>query len=168
MKNRRNPDWPRPSLADRPGRIGFVVTLLFLGFVFLVCSAIAAFALDFSKPVLTLEGTPMTVCLERPAPTPEAPRPQCARSVPLTVGRVIATVLLSPSDEKAPDVVEVARRGDLARKIYQGTEPVELAAEDIAYVKRHLAKLGPLLASQVLPLLDPGHAVNGVKTETVP
>lgn len=115
---------------------------------------IPAFALDFSAPITNLDGKPETICTAYDEKNPRA----CIDEKPLTLGRVVATILLQRSEaDKTADVLELARRGDLARQIWSGKAPVDLTAEDIVLIKSLLGKSGfsPLVVSQVLSALDP-------------
>lgn len=126
-----------------------------------------AWSLDLGAPLQTVDGNPAETCLRLDE---TATPPKCAQKVPLTVGRAIATVLLTPSpDDKKADVVELAERGTLARKILDAKEPIDLDASAIVMIRSRLPMSGynPYLIAQILDVIEPNHKTNPVKTEDV-
>lgn len=123
--------------------------------IFVAAALIAtpALALDFSQPVLNLDGTPGMVCAE---PDKTDPR-KCFREEPLTIGRIVATALLTKAPDDKADIVEIAKRGDLAARIYNGKEPVGLTAEDVVLIKSRLplTQYNAYVLAQVLKAIDP-------------
>lgn len=107
--------------------------------------------IDFSVAIIDQDGEPMLECTE-PATLP-AVDPACKTRRAITLGVVAMRAVMTPEPNLAPE--ESLKRGQLALSIYKSTG-AELTAEEIALIKRQLAKsYGPLVVARTFPLLDP-------------
>lgn len=112
---------------------------------FLVAAAIAvstpALAVDFAAPINNLDGTPM----------------RKEDKTVLTLDDVASTALLSSyQDEPNLDGVEKNKRFWLAKKIHDKSKDPVLTADEIALIKRLIAKAyNPLVVGRAWGLLDP-------------
>jgi hypothetical protein len=71
----------------------------------------------------------------------------------LSVGALSATY----QDEQNLSPTDKFKRGDLATKIYNSTEPVALKSEDVTMLKTVIGKAyGPLIVYKAYQLLDAG------------
>lgn len=76
----------------------------------------------------------------------------------LTLGIVCARALAGAyrDDENLPGETKL-KRGQLALKIFEATEPITLKSDEITLAKDLLAKLySPLIIARAWPMLDPG------------
>ena len=112
---------------------------------FLAAAAIAvatpALAVDFAAPINNLDGTAMR---------------KDDKTV-LTLEEVASTALLSSyQDESNLDGVEKNKRFWLAKKIHDQRKDPVLTADEIALIKRLIAKAyNPLVVGQAWTILDP-------------
>jgi hypothetical protein len=112
---------------------------------FLVAAAIAvatpALAVDFAAPINNLDGTPM----------------QKDDKTVLTLDDVASIALLSSyQDEPNLEGVEKNKRFWLAKKIHDQRKDPVLTADEIALIKRLIAKAyNPLVVGQAWTILDP-------------
>ena len=109
--------------------------------VFLL-SASPALALDFTQPLTTLSGQPFT--------DPDS-------KVTITLATIAENALLQAyPDEQNLSGEEKLKRYTLARKIEDNKQKAELSAEEIALLKKLIAKLyNPLILGQSWKMLDP-------------
>src|SRR5437764_299830 len=129
--------------------------------VALLALAIATGAAAQGKPH-TID---MTVVLRNEAGTPAIDEydfiptrelPRCENCPPLTLGHAIAHALFAQfPDERDLSAEQKWARGALAMRA-RDAKDAALSAEEVAVVKRLLAKLyGPIVVVQAFPLLDP-------------
>ena len=87
---------------------------------------------------------------------PTRDQPRCENCPPLTLGHAIAHALFVQfPDERDLLAEQKWARGTLAMRI-KDAKDAALSAEEVAVVKRLLAKLyGPIVVMQAFPLLDP-------------
>ena len=109
--------------------------------VFLL-SASPALALDFTQPLTTLSGQPFT--------DPDS-------KVTITLATIAENALLQAyPDEQNLSGEEKLKRYTRARKIEDNKQKAELSAEEIALLKKLIAKLyNPLILGQSWKMLDP-------------
>lgn len=101
-----------------------------------------ALAIDFSKPIIGLDGK--AVVDEK-------------TKQPITLGVVSTQALVSSYPDEKIDGVEKLKRGQLALKILDSKGDVTLTAEEVALLKNVIAKgFGPLVVSRAWPMLDGG------------
>lgn len=112
-----------------------------------VTSAVAA-DVDFSAVLTDQDDKPVIDCAGKPE--------ECPDKNPLTLGKVALRVLTAPfDDERNISGEEKFKRGQLAMRVHNGGV-VTLQAEDVALIKRLVAKgYGPLIVYRAWPLLDP-------------
>lgn len=108
-------------------------------------TAVPALAVDFSKPITQIDGT-----------TPLRDDKQAIYSL----GDVAETALLtSYQDEGNLDGVEKNKRFWIAKKIHDQRKDPVLTADEIALIKKLIAKAyNPLVTGQAWTLLDPASA----------
>ena len=113
--------------------------------IFLAAAAIAvatpALAVDFAAPINNFDGTPMR---------------KDDKTI-LTLEETVTTALLSSyPDEQSLDGVEKNKRFWLAKKIHDQRKDPVLTADEIALIKRLIAKAyNPLVVGQAWTILDP-------------
>lgn len=123
--------------------------------LFLSC-AFAASALADPRPI------DMTTVLMGPDGVPlkdgamgAADDPTCSRCGPLTLGRVVATALLTDrKDETGLSTLDKAKRGALALRLLDDKAAV-LTSAQITEIVRLLNLWAPVVVARALPLLDP-------------
>jgi len=109
-------------------------------------------ALDFTKRLTNLDGSPVTDTEGKPLAKPP------------TLGSICESALLSQfADERdatGKETIEAREkyeRWKLAAKINAATKDLALTAEELALVKKLVGKAyGPLIVGQVWTMLDPG------------
>jgi hypothetical protein len=116
------------------------------------CSVSAA-EIDFGKPLIALNGKPYMDCVEVDQ---SVNPPRCSKTEPLTLGRMVSTVLNVRDPHEQMKLEEIVRRGTLAQKVYAGGK-IDLPAEDVALIKAQLAKaaFSPLEVTAAVQILDP-------------
>lgn len=118
-----------------------------LAFIFAAASVLAvatpAMALDFTQKITQLDGTD----LKGPDGKPTE----------LTLATVAETALNSSfEDERNLDGAEKVKRFLLSEKIEKGQKDVTVSADDIALIKKVVAKAyNPLIVGQAWRMLDP-------------
>lgn len=106
-----------------------------------VCAAPAA-ALDFTKPIVGLDGKPMTQC------PPE--KPACGETLTLSQ---VATAALTLQPNVQPN--DKFKRYQLAQKVYEAKD-VSLKAEEIALIKEAVsATMTAIVVGRVFEAIDP-------------
>lgn len=106
-----------------------------------IAVATPAFAVNFAAPINNLDGTAM----------------RKEDKTVLTLEEVASTALLSSyQDESNLDGVEKNKRFWLAKKIHDQRKDPVLTADEIALIKRLIAKAyNPLVVGQAWTILDP-------------
>lgn len=114
--------------------------------------SIPAIAADFTKKILDEDGKPFTVCIEQKKGAPN----ECVREEDLTLGRAARNALgVSYPDEQGISGDEKYHRAEVSQAIVGATE-LKLKAEDVALIKRLIAKFyGPRVVFQAWRELDP-------------
>jgi hypothetical protein len=104
---------------------------------------------DFSAVITDQDGMPVIDCAGSPK--------DCEGKPPLTLGKVAMRALTASfEDERALTGEEKLKRGDLALRAYKSERSMQMTAEEVALVKRLIAKgYGPLIVVRTWPLLDP-------------
>jgi len=116
------------------------VKWLVLTFVFLtLCLHTRCFALDFTAVLTDLDNAPLVT-----------------DQIPLTLSKIATTALLTPfQDEQNVSGEEKVRRFLLATKVREATD-VQLTTEEVALIKKLIAKAyAPLIVGRAYQLLDP-------------
>jgi hypothetical protein len=100
--------------------------------------------IDFSQELQDLDGVSLKVM-------------KGEQEVPFILAKVCVDALMATyQDELALSGEEKLKRFDLATIIYASREPVDLQAENIALIKKLVAKgYGPLIVGQTWKMLDP-------------
>lgn len=120
-----------------------------LAFAALVGTPVFAATIDFSSPMLSLDGTPFRHC--------EKDTPECKK--PVTLAEVATGALLSPDFPGRPPTegMEKAKRYDLALKIYKGGK-ADVSAEDIVLLKSVIGSnpnYSPAVVGRAYELMEP-------------
>lgn len=119
--------------------------------LFLIVSMLAyaaalapANALDFTQPILQLDGSPIQGADGKPQPD-------------YTLEKVAEQALLGRfQDESSALGDEMTKRYDLAQRIYNHKADVTLSVEELSLVKRLIGKaFPPLIVGQAWHMLDP-------------
>ncbi|MFZ1006852.1 MAG: hypothetical protein WAN65_08455 [Candidatus Sulfotelmatobacter sp.] len=112
-----------------------------------VLIATPAFAIDFASPIKNLDGTPLHKSGGNDGPI-------------LTLGDVAETALVSDyRDEPNLDGAEKVKRFSIAKRIEDKRDNPTISVEDIALIKKLIAKAyNPLVTGQSWSLLDPAAA----------
>jgi hypothetical protein len=113
----------------------------------------SAAEIDFGKALVALNGKPYMDCVEVDQ---SSNPPRCSKTEPLTLGRMVSTVLNVRDPHEQMKLEEIVRRGTLAQKVYAGGK-LDLPAEDVALIKAQLAKsaFSPLEITAAVTILDP-------------
>jgi hypothetical protein len=113
----------------------------------------SAAEIDFGKALVALNGKPYMDCVEVDQ---SSNPPRCSKMEPLTLGRMVSTVLNVRDPHEQMKLEEIVRRGTLAQKVYAGGK-LDLPAEDVALIKAQLAKsaFSPLEITAAVTILDP-------------
>ncbi len=112
--------------------------------------------IDFSQKICDLNGQPFEVAHREVYPATGAP--VAGTGEPLTLLTVVTGSLSQIyQDEKTLTDDEKAKRGFLALQIYNATENVRLKVEDIALVKKMIAKRysNTVIIARAWSMLDP-------------
>ena len=102
---------------------------------------------DFSQLILNLDGEPVPVKLKESQP----PRPMTLRDAAIEG-------LCRPTSAPLSGT-EIHARFDLADRIKNGGDPVEVSSEDITLLKDLTAVLGVVLGGRSQQLLEAAHSV---------
>lgn len=88
------------------------------------------------------------------------------KTVSLTLGSACRNALNAVLPDERPSLEEQVKRANLCadiRESERSTKPLQLVAEDIALIKRLIARIGysPWVVGQVVKLMDPGERAAG-------
>lgn len=120
-----------------------LITVLFSSSVF----AQSPQMIDFSKDIVGPDG-PFKECKQ----TDQSGK--CIDSINLTLGRICITAAGLP--DKDANIVDQVKHGKLASELIT-SDKLSLSVEDIAFLKKQIAKLGynTIIVYQAVKLLDP-------------
>lgn len=109
-----------------------------------VASPATAIEINFQTPIVDYDGQPV--------------KDDTGKTT--TLGRVAMISLGSRYQEDTnASTDEIYKRGQLAAKVYEAKAPVDLTVEEVALIKRFIAKSqSPLIVAKVFPMLDKAEA----------
>lgn len=114
--------------------------------------------INFTTILLDQDNAPITECIDSPAPKDFA---DCKSKQPVTLGVISMRALVAGEQGLAQD--ESLKRGQLALSVYKANA-VQLPAEDIALIKKQIAKnYSPLMVLRTFQILDPATGVDNAK-----
>lgn len=118
----------------------FKTLLAAAALAFVVVSPAAAIEINFQTPIVDSDGQPV--------------KDDTGKIT--TLGRVAMISLGSRYQEDAnASTDEIYKRGQLAAKVYEAKNPVDLTVEEVAMIKRFIAKAqSPMIVAKAFPMLD--------------
>lgn len=110
--------------------------------------------IDFTQPILNLRGE----SFEERQQLDADGAPISGTGTGITLGTVCARALSGIfKDEENLQAEKKLQRGQLALKIFVIQEPIGLKAEEVALIKRLVARMyNPIIIARAFPMLDPG------------
>ena len=114
------------------------------------CTIVHAAEIDFSAPVLSVDGKPFKDC------GAFADDGKCTQIINMTLGKFAAGVLNSRGDDRNLSFQQIVERGTLARRLFNGGKQ-NVDASEIKLIEDMAAKssYAPLLVVNAIMMIDP-------------